>query len=115
MITPWGKPDRLFPISLAGDRSGYIPGRQPLLDCIAVLGLIAQEFPGFGQGHARQQRRQLFRRGDIPGPDQEPDYLALAVGQSQPFGRQSAPAFADGLGLPAWLRGAAPFSAPAPG
>ena len=114
MVTPLVKRDRLFPIGLAGDRGGNIPGRQPGPNRIAVLRLIAQEFPGFVQGHARQQRGQLFHRGNIPRSDQKPDQVALAIGQSQPFGSQSAPAFAAGLGLAAFPRGAAPFSAPAP-
>ena len=80
LVTPLVKPDGLFPISLAGNRGGNIPGRQPVPAPIAVLRLIPQEFPGFRQGHARQQRGPLFRRGDIPGPDQELDQLALAVG-----------------------------------
>ena len=53
LITPLVKPDRLLTIGLAGNRDGNAPGRQPVPDPIAVLRLIAQEFPGLLQRYAR--------------------------------------------------------------
>ena len=104
LITPLVKPDRLFPISLAGNRGGNPQGSQPVPDRNAVLRLIPQEFPEFVQGYAVQQRGPPFRRGAVSGPDQELDQLTLASGQSQQFGSQPAPALADSLGWSALLR-----------
>ena len=68
LATPGGKPARLFPIGLAGNRGGNIPGSQQIPDRRAGLRLIPQEFPGFVQGDAGQQWGPFFPCSNIPRP-----------------------------------------------
>ena len=46
LATPFVKPDWLFAVGLAGDRSGKAQGRPPLPNPIAVLDLIPPRVPG---------------------------------------------------------------------
>ncbi len=130
LATPGVKPARLFPIGLAGNGGGNIPGSQQIPERRAGLRLISQKFPGFVPGDAGQQRGPFFPCSDIPTGQtplilefravlslQRPSPALTRTGPFGPGGRSGSavwwlvrPGSGRGLGLAGLPRGTPPFS-----